>query len=510
MKILVISAEVAPFAKVGGLADVAGALPKALRHLGHDVRVAMPCYKMVEESSAYDVKELVGPFAVPITHDHTECAFVKSTSIQARSGQIPVLLIGNIGAGDRPGYFEEATDSSRVYSLRPEPYVFFCRAVLETIRHLTDGWRPDLLHCNDWQSGLVPVLARTAYRDDPKINSAAALFTIHNLAYQGNFERHDWAANGLSDSLYDVNAMEFYSGWSFMKGGVTFSDRVNTVSETYAKEIQTPEYGSGLDGLMRTLAHTGRLSGILNGIDYEEYDPETDPRIPAHYGPQNLEGKAACKAALQKELDLSVNSAVPLIGLVSRLADQKGLDLIHAIVEQMLSLPVQFSVLGTGDLGYEAFFRQLQKRFPGQVHARIGFDVSLAQRIYAGSDLFLMPSRFEPCGLGQMMALRYGTIPIVRATGGLADSIHGIGSGNSADANGFVFREYLPQELLECIVRANGMFHRTAEWKRLVRRAMKCDFSWNRSAARYEALYLEAIMARATGQLPLSQESFIS
>jgi len=372
------------------------------------------------------------------------------------------------------------------------------------LRRQDDGWTPDLLHCNDWQSGLIPVFAAHFYAKSAAISRAASLFTIHNLAYQGNFDRQDWFATGLPDSLYGVDGLEFYGGWSFMKGGLGFSDRINTVSETYAKEIQTREFACGLDGLMSTLSQSGRLTGILNGIDYEEYNPETDPRIAAHFNSSDLRGKTLCKAALQAELGLSVDPKKAVIGLVSRLADQKGLDLIHAIIEDMLELPIQFALLGTGDKAYEAFFRCLQERYPGRVHARIGFDIDLAQRIYSGSDLFLMPSRFEPCGLGQMMALRYGTIPIVRSTGGLADSIVGFGSGRSANANGFVFDDYGPEALLETIKSAVKLFRKPAQWKQLVQRGMCCNFSWERSAVRYEAIYTEAVNARKSGLRPLS------
>lgn len=506
MKILIISAEVAPFAKVGGLADVAGALPKALTALGHDVRVAMPCYKMVESDPGFAVRDMLAPFPVPVRPGKTELAYVKQTAIHASGGDIPVLLVGNIGKAGRPGHFAEATDSTKVYTFAPEPYVFFGRAVLEMLRRLNDGWAPDVLHCNDWHSGLTPGFARMFYADDPRAGRAASVFTIHNLAYQGSFDRHNWPVTGLPDSLYTPDTLEFYGGWSFMKGGLTFADRINTVSETYAREIQTPEYGCGLDGLMQTLSRTGRLSGILNGIDYEVYDPETDPYIPAHFNATDLAGKARCKAALQTELALDRNPDIPIVGLVSRLADQKGLDLIHEMVEDMLALPVQFALLGTGDKAYEAFFRCLQERRPGRVHVRIAFDVPLAQRIYAGSDMFLMPSRFEPCGLGQMMALRYGTIPIVRATGGLADTVRDYCSSDSDDANGFVFKQYSTDALLRCVIDAVSVFRRPAAWSRLVSRAVRGDFSWNRSASRYEALYREAIAAKSAGRKPLAME----
>lgn len=511
MKILIVSAEVAPFAKVGGLADVAGALPKALAALGHDVRVVMPCYKMIESDPAYDAALLASHFEVPAPFGEVDFAFLKRTFIKAPPSQgandsaIPVLLIGSHGRPDRTGYFQEATESRKVYSLRPDPYVFFCRAVLELFRQageggLPDAWFPDVIHCNDWQTGLIPVFAREWYADFPPLASAAYLFTIHNLAYQGNFNYEDWHATGLPNSLYQVNGLEFYGGWSFLKGALTFSDAINTVSETYAQEIRTAAYGCGLDGLMRTLAGTGRLSGIMNGIDYDEYNPATDHRIACNFDLDNRDGKAVCKAALQQELGLLERPEVPIVGIVSRLADQKGLDLISTVADAMVDMPAQFVLLGAGDPNYERFFAQLQERRPGMVHARIGFDLALAQRIYSGSDLFLMPSRFEPCGLGQMMALRYGTIPIVRSTGGLADSIHDYATNSG---NGFVFSDYSSEALWRTIERAVSVFHDRAAWQKLVTTAMRCDFSWARSAARYETWYITALQSRETGNLPL-------
>ena len=489
MNVLIISAEVAPFAKVGGLADVAGALPKALHRQGHDVRVVMPCYKMIETNPQYAVEEIISSFIVPVSQELSECAFVKQTTIpiatdRSRTAEptaatqtldrIPVYLIGSPEPGtaelqseevqstdrqtaiDQPpvrssGYFQQATRSQKVYTLEPEPYLFFCRAVLEMLNHLSPAWKPDILHCNDWQTGMVPVYARTFYQANDLVANAATLFTIHNLAYQGNFDCNQWRKTGLPDALFHVDGLEFYGQWTFMKGGVQFSDRVNTVSPNYAREIQTPEYGVGLDGLMRLKANQGRLSGILNGIDYDEYDPETDPRLPAHFNRATPAGKADCKAALQRELGLPVTDTSAIIGVVSRLADQKGFDLIRANIEEMLALPVQFVLLGTGDQNYERYFKELQANYPAQVHAAIAFDIELAQRIYAGSDLFLMPSRFEPCGLGQLFALRYGTIPIVRATGGLADTITDYDPVHSPDGNGFRFSDYSVEAMADAI-----------------------------------------------------------
>lgn len=482
LKILLVSAEVAPLAKVGGLADVAGALPKALRALGHDVRVVMPAYKMIEDNPKHAVEDRLPTFSVPIREGYAEEACVKQTWID---NDVPVYLI----ASDR--YFVDATESQKVYSLSPEPYVFFNRAVAEFVPRLSPAWSPDILHCNDWQTGLLPVYLHTFYGEHPVWANVARVFTIHNLAYQGLFPYETLRYAGLPDHLFTYDRLEFYGQMSFLKGGLVFSDMVSTVSPTYAQEIQTPEYGCGLEGLLQYLASQGRLTGILNGIDEEEFNPATDPRIPARYSAENVAGKAKCKAALQAECGLPRSKSAALIGVVSRLADQKGFDLLQTVAERMLRLPVQFVLLGTGDPQYEAYFQALEARFPKKVKAHIGFDTDLAQRIYAGSDLFLMPSRFEPCGLGQMISLRYGTIPIVRATGGLADTITDYDP-RTGKGNGFVFREYAAEALLRAVQRAVETFQDKEQWEPLTQRALQIDFSWSSSARKYVALYRQA------------------
>jgi starch synthase len=517
LNILYIAAEVAPFAKVGGLADVAGSLPKALKEMGHDVRIAMPGYNLVMTNPEYAAEDILPGFSVPIRAGVTERAYVKRTCLHVGDpaddppaedagtadpppNAVPVYLIANTppyalpgtNAPPHPGYFQQAVSSQTVYTFEPEPYIFFCRAVLEMLAHLEPVWKPDILHCNDWHAGLVPVFARTFYADTPAIADAVTVFTIHNLAYQGNFGREHWKATGLPDSLYNINGLEFYGKWSFMKGGLIFAEKVNTVSPRYAREIQTPDYGSGLHGLMQTLNQQGKLSGILNGIDYTKFNPATDPHIPCHFSVHDPSGKAQCKAALQAELGLPQDSTKAVIGIVSRLAEQKGLDLMTAAMEPILALPAQFVLLGTGDAAYEAFFTGLQARYPRQVRARIAFDVDLAQRIYAGSDLFLMPSRFEPCGLGQMISLRYGTIPIVRATGGLADTVHDYDPNTKPEGNGFVFRDYTARALLKTVQRAVAAYGDKASWQTLVLRALGSDFSWERSARKYAGLYTAA------------------
>jgi starch synthase len=481
LKILLVSAEVAPFAKVGGLADVAGALPKALKALGHDVRVAMPCYKMIEENPAYGVKDLLPTFQVPIHEGYSEPAWVRQTSI----GDVPVYLI----ASDR--YFVDATESKKVYTFSAEPYVFFARAITEFVPRLQPSWTPDIIHCNDWHTGLTPVYLKQLYHNHPTWAKTASVFTVHNLAYQGEFDFEVLRYAGLPDSLFTYDKLEFFGRMCFMKGGLVFSDMVNTVSKTYAEEIQTPEYGARLEGLLRHLASIGRLTGIVNGIDYEVYNPATDPNIAANFSADSLDGKAKCKTDLQKRSDLP-KSKNPVIGIISRLADQKGFDLIEQAAEQLMSMPLQLILLGTGDPRYEQLFRDLEAKYPKKLKAHIGFDAILAQAIYAGSDMFLMPSRFEPCGLGQLMSLRYGTIPIVRSTGGLADTIQDY-QPRTGKGNGFAFAEYSADAMMDAVRRAAAVYDDAEKWRHLVIAAMKCDYSWNASAKRYVDLYKQAM-----------------
>jgi starch synthase len=440
-RILMISAEVAPLAKVGGLADVAGALPKALHALGHDARILMPAYPMVEADTRWQIEPLT-QFEVAIRPDWTETATVSQLTLPS-GVRVYLLRVGD--------WFANATESTKLYAVDPRAYVAFCRA---------DGGVADAPYRLDAAGGSLQRLAHRAGSSLPahatapeRTDAMATVFTIHNLAYQGVFEKEFFRELGLPDYLFDIEGLEFYGKVNLMKGALLYSDRVNTVSPTYAAEIQTPEYGERLEGLLRRLADERRLSGILNGIDYDEWNPETDPHIPAHYSATNLQGKAICKAELQRACGWQPDPSKAVIGLVSRLTDQKGLDLIKSLGAKLLQLPIQFVLLGTGDPAYERYFRSWHKRHRAIVHATIGFDNAWAHRIYAGADMFLMPSRFEPCGLGQMISLRYGTIPIVRQTGGLADSIAPYDAARGA-GNGFVFREYKPNALYEAVRQA--------------------------------------------------------
>ncbi|MCS6923303.1 MAG: glycogen synthase GlgA [Fimbriimonadales bacterium] len=482
-RILMVSAEAAPLAKVGGLADVAGALPKALNTLGHEARILIPAYPMIEADARWQIEPLT-QFDFTIRPGWQETAVVKQ--LQLPSGvRVYLLQIGD--------WFANATESTKVYAVDPRAYVAFCRATVEWLQRNAD-WTPHIVHCNDWHTALIPVYLRVQRSE--RTDAIATVFTIHNLAFQGVFDRTFFAELGLPEYLFDVEGLEFYGQVNLLKGALLYSDRINTVSPTYAAEIQTPEYGERLEGLLRRLADERRLSGILNGIDYDEWNPETDPHLPAHYNADDLSGKAKCKAALQQACGWQPDPSKPLIGLVSRLTDQKGLDLIKALGAKLLQLPFQFVVLGTGDPTYERFFRAMHKRHRARVHATIGFNNAWAHQIYAGADLFLMPSRFEPCGLGQMISLRYGTIPIVRQTGGLADSITPYDAAREA-GNGFVFREYKPHALYQAVQQALEAFNQPTVWHALVRRVMRQDWSWRRSADAYAALYAEAVEARS-------------
>ncbi len=481
LRILFVASEVEPFAKTGGLADVAGALPKALEALGHDVRVFLPKYRGVERASG-GLRPVLPRLAVPVGE-----RVVEGAVLEGRTGQaIPVYFLAQDHYYDRPALY---TTGEGDYPDNCERFVFFCRAALAALGAL--GWTPHVIHAHDWQTGLVPVYLETLYRDTPGYRDVATVFTIHNLAYQGLFWHYDLPMTGLGWDLFTPAGIEFYGKLNLLKGGLVFADLLTTVSPTYAKEIQTPEYGEGLDGVLRERA--ADLVGILNGIDYEAWNPATDAEIPKRYGPDDLDGKAVCTAGLRGEMGLTGGeSGGPLIGMVSRLADQKGLDLVAASVPTILAGGGQFVLLGAGDERYERELSGLARAHAGRVAVKLGFNAGLARRIYAGSDLFLMPSRYEPCGLGQLISLRYGTIPIVRRTGGLADTIREWDPPRGA-GTGFAFDAHTPEACRAAVTRALGAYgHRTA-WSRLVRNAMAEDFSWEASAEKYVSCYRKAV-----------------
>lgn len=488
LKILYLSAECVPFAKTGGLADVAGALPRAVHSLGHDIRVMMPRYGRIDIDK-WGLKPLREAISVPMDEAREQATLLEG-SIGDGAGRTPVLFVDSARYFDRQGIYMYPDDAER--------FIFFSRAALEACRAL--DWQPDIIHCNEWHTALIPNWLKTLYRDDPFYADIATLYTAHNLEYQGIFGQRILEIAGLADMGFiahpDVGPDLNYVV-DLMARGLLFADIINTVSETYAEEILTPEYGQRLDPLLRD--RRDRLFGVLNGIDIELYNPATDPHIAAQYDVNSLEARGANKAALQADARLPVRPDVPLIGIVSRLIDQKGFDLIAAIADALLRhLRCQLVVMGTGEMRYHDMLNALAARYPDQVSVHLTFNRPMEQRIYAGSDIFLMPSRFEPCGLNQMVAMRYGSVPVVHLVGGLADTVHDYAP-ETGEGNGFGFAQYDAMALYTALVRAVEIYRHADDWRTLQRRCMATDFSWRRSAGRYVDLYQRALAARRQG-----------
>lgn len=475
-KILFVTSEAHPLIKTGGLGDVSGALPMALKKLRQDIRVILPAYR--------DAVRHNGPYTIASLVFHPESHPVRLLEGRLPGTDIPVWLVDIPSLFDRPGNPYLGPDG-RDWHDNALRFAMFARAVT-TIALDQAGldWRPDVVHCNDWQTGLIPALLSL---NEPR---PATVFTIHNLAYQGLFPAEYFRQLGLPAALWGMNGLEFYGGLSFIKGGLLYADMLSTVSPTYAKEICTPAYGCGLDGLLRHRAD--RLAGILNGADYEEWDPARDLHLPHHYDADMLQGKAADKAALQRELGLSPDAGMALIGFVGRLVEQKGVDLLLTVLDNLFDQPVQVVVLGSGDKSFEQTLLALANRHPQRCHVKIGFSEPLAHRIEAAADIFLMPSRYEPCGLNQIYSLRYGTVPIVRRTGGLADTVIDFSAGPAA--TGFVFEEASPAALAAALQRALSLYANDPKgWRRLVRSGMGQNFSWQQSAGAYLELYQQAV-----------------
>ena len=476
LKVLILAAEIVPFAKVGGLADVVGALPKALQAFGHDVRLVMPRYRQVDPQH-FQLSTVLDAVSVPMGSYQVQVE-VRRSEI---GNHIPVYMI------DAPRYFDR--ENIYGYTDDGERFILFCRAALEAMRAL--DWSPDIVHCNDWHTGIVPNWMHTIYREDPFFANTATVYTIHNLAYQGIFgyrllEVAGVASNGF---LYPQIA-ELANVVDIMGRGILFADAVTTVSERYAQEILTPTFGEKLDHMLRS--RRDRLFGILNGVDYQEYNPATDRHIHTRYDANLLEKRAENKAALQEQVHLPVRPEVPMLSMISRLSDQKGFDLLSQIIQPLLAQGVQFVLLGVGDQHYHEMFQSLAARYPEQVAIFLTFNTELRQRIYAGSDMFLMPSRFEPCGTSQMEAMRYGCVPIVRHVGGLADTVQEYNP-LTGEGNGFVFNNYDPWEFFAAIVRALALYPFKDIWHTLQLRGMAADHSWRASAVRYVEVYRNAL-----------------
>lgn len=487
LKVLIPTSEAVPFAKTGGLADVCGALPIQLQQLGHDVTLIMPAYRCIFEAGL-PIRELDTSFEVPVGNRAVTGSLMMA---ELPGADVPVYFVVQDEYFDRDGLYG---DSGIDYRDNCERFVFFSRAALEVVRILELD--VDLVHCHDWQTGLIPTYMSIEYRAAHGYESMASVFTIHNLAYQGRFWHWDMLLTGLDWKHFDWQQLEFHGDLNLMKAGIVFADALSTVSPTYAGEIQTAAYGCGLEGALRQRQEV--LTGILNGVDYQQWNPATDTQLPQTYDVRTwTSGKAACKAALQKELALPVASDTPLVGIVGRLVEQKGIDLIVDIIERWARYEdVQWAVLGTGQREYEKQLQRVAEQFPERVAVRLEFSNPLAHRIEAGSDMFLMPSRFEPCGLNQFYSLLYGSVPIVHATGGLADSICGAHPTTIADgtANGFSFTEYDVEHCESSLRQAVEMYRNDqTTWQQLVGRGMQQDWSWRGSAEQYTQLYNDTI-----------------
>jgi starch synthase len=477
MKIAIASSEVFPFAKTGGLADVAGALPKALAKMGLEVAVVMPLYSVIDQKK-FGITDTGKTASVQMDWRHVTARIFEGSL----PGGVRVFFV------DVPEYFGRAVLYGTAAGDEPdnaERFFFFSRIIPEVLKEM--GFAPDVMHVNDWQAGLTPLYLKAFYRDDPFFAGTGSLITVHNLGYQGVFWALDMKLTGLGWEYFTPEGIEFYGKINSMKAGLVYSDIINTVSKTYAKEIQTAEYGYGLDGVLQ--ARASDLYGIVNGIDFEEWDPAADKKIYSPY--TDLKGKQENKKKLKEELGLAPGNK-PLFGIISRLADQKGLDILSEAMDDMLATGMQFVMLGTGDEKYHKLFSGLAKSNPKQVSVTVGFNGKLASRIYAGSDVFMMPSLYEPCGLGQLISLRYGTIPLVRKTGGLADTVKNF-SARTGRGNGFVFTDYTAKALMKAVKAALAAYEDKKSWKLLVEGAMAEDNSWGSSAAEYVKLYKKAL-----------------
>ena len=488
LRVLMIASEAQPYSKTGGLADVAAALPKALGRLGHDVTLVTPRYRGVAD----------GPVAANVSIEvaghrfHTRLMEAPGPGHDASASQARILLLDCQELYDRDGiYYDKSGD----FADNPVRYAALSAAAIEWA--LTQP--PfDIIHAHDWQAGLAPVYARALGAAHPRTAAPRTVFTIHNLAYQGIFQKTWVPRLGLHWDDFTIDGFEYFDQLSFMKSGVNFSSAITTVSPTYAEEIQRPEYGNGLDGVIRR--RRDALAGILNGIDPDEWDPAADRHLPAPFDINDLSGKQAAKRALLERFGFAVTSellARPVIGMVSRMVDQKGLDLIAAVAGELAALDATFVIVGTGEPKYQDMWRVLSRTRPDRVSAFIGFDEQRAHLVEGGSDIFMMPSRFEPCGLNQMYSLRYGTVPVVRAVGGLVDTVRPFTPANGR-GTGFLFADYHPRPFLETLRAALAVYRNKRLWTRLQKNGMKADFSWDRSAGEYVKMYRKLRRNRRT------------
>jgi starch synthase len=478
MKIIMVASEAVPFAKTGGLADVVGTLPLALAEAGEEVIIVIPYYSKKINSEKFGIKPLSQPsISIEVQVGKNK---VKGEVLACELRGIKVYFICQPSFFDRQDLYQTTAGD---YPDNVVRFIFFSRAAIELIKAL--GIRPDIVHVHDWQAALVPAYLKSIYKDKRVFAKTRTLLTIHNLGYQGLFPKDDFPLTGLGWEYFTFDKIEFWGRVGFLKGGISFADAINTVSKKYAEEILTPEYGMGLDKTL--LARKDVLFGILNGIDYAEWNPGTDKLIPANFSPENMGGKDKCKSKLRKYFKLPAED-VPIIGIVGRLTSQKGFDIFSDALPKLMKRDFQFAILGTGEDKYHKLLMSAVREYPGRLGLELSFNNELAHLIEAGSDMFLMPSYYEPCGLNQMISLKYGTIPIVRATGGLDDSIDDFDP-KTKKGNGFKFSDYTAAALATAVDRALNAYRNSNTWRKLVANAMECNFSWSRSAKEYIALY---------------------
>jgi starch synthase len=473
MKILLVASEVVPFAKTGGLADVAGSLPKALQHFGHDIRIIMPRYKMIDPAK-YELKK--------VADDIYE-------------GKVPGTDI-IVYFYENENYFGSRDDLYQVKGVdfpdNLERFAGFCQAVPRFIKGY--HWQPDIIHLNDWQTALIAAYLRVNYHDDPFFRRIAVIYSIHNMGYHGSFPKEKLPLTGLGWDQFVPEKLEFWGQIALCKAGLVYADKINTVSKTYAKEIQTEEYGAGLDGLLRFRSND--VSGIVNGLDYEVWNPATDQQIIKRYSAATISLKSDNKLELQKQHQLPQQVDIPVVGMITRLADQKGFDILATVLDKIMKEKCQLIILGTGEPKYHQLLEQAKQKYPGHIGVNLTFNAFIAELIYAGADLFLMPSKYEPCGLGQLISFKYGTIPVVRQTGGLADTVHEFDQ-KSGGGEGFVFADYTGDALYAAVKRGIEAFKNKVAWKKLEQKVMNLDYSWDASAKEYINLYKLAIATRA-------------
>jgi starch synthase len=471
--VLFAASECVPFSKTGGLADVVGALPRAVAQLGHQATVYLPLYRQTHLENATTV---ISSITVPFDDRYRFCAVLDG----GKHHGVQYYFIDYPPFYDRDALYGTPLGD---YHDNPERFALFCRAVLEASKILGT---PDIFHCHDWQTALIPVLLRTLYEEDPSLSDIPTVFTIHNIGYQGIFSPDTLPLLMLPWDLFTITKLEFFGKVNFLKGALTYSDFITTVSRKYAQEIQTAEYGFGLDGVLKS--RNTSLAGILNGVDYDEWHPATDRLIAANYTADSLEGKQECRRDLLRSFVLDPECTVPVIGIVSRFAAQKGFDLIALAADRLAHEEVKVCVLGSGDKTYEDLFRRLMRQYPSRFAAKFGYDNEMAHKIEAGADMFLMPSRYEPCGLNQIYSLKYGTVPVVRATGGLDDTIEPYDV-RTGKGTGFKFHEYTPEALLTSVQAALALYAKPKEWRKLMLNGMARDFSWRVAAREYLRIY---------------------